>query len=60
MNQDKITEFVTVLSFALIFGAAAMLSVLYLSGTRLEVALLLIVVGTILSWKYLRKKFNRG
>jgi hypothetical protein len=60
MNQDKLTEFITVLAFALLFGAAAMLSVRYLSGTQLEVALLAIVVGTIISWKYLRKKFNRG
>ncbi len=59
MRSDKITEFLTVLVFAMAIGGAAMLAILYLEGTARIIALAAIIVTTIGSWNYLRKRFGR-
>ncbi|MCL6519841.1 MAG: hypothetical protein K6T99_08415 [Armatimonadetes bacterium] len=59
MRNDKITEFLTVLIFAMAVGGAAMLTILYLEGILRAVALIVIIAATIGSWSYLRKRFGR-
>lgn len=46
-------------SFAMAIGGAAMLTILYLEGTSRIIALAVIIVATIGSWNYLRKRFGR-
>jgi len=60
MRHEKVTEFITVLIFAMGVGALAMGSILYLNGMRLTYALLALVVVTISSWRYLRRRFGRN
>jgi 4-hydroxybenzoate polyprenyltransferase len=59
MRSGKLTEFITVLLFAMVVGAAGILSILYLNGTAQMIAIVLIVVAMIASWRYLRKRFGR-
>lgn len=58
--MEKITEFLTVLLFALVIGAAAVLSVLYLEGVTRGVAILFILVAAVVAWQYLRRRFGRA
>lgn len=60
MFGDKLTEFVTVLTFAMVIGAGAVLSILYLEETLRAIALFALVAATIVAWQYLRKRFRRG
>jgi len=60
MTGDKLTEFVTVLVFAMVVGAGAVLSILHLEGTARAVALFALVTSTIIAWQYLRRQFGRG
>lgn len=59
MRNDKITEFVTVLVFAMVVAAGASLSILYLEGFWRHAALLILLAATITAWQYLRKRFGR-
>ncbi|HEY3297853.1 MAG TPA: hypothetical protein VGK34_04280 [Armatimonadota bacterium] len=60
MKQNKITEFVTVLAFAIVAGAGGMFISSRLSGTAQAIALIALFAGIIISWQYLRKRFGRG
>jgi hypothetical protein len=61
MNEtpNKITEFVTVLSFALAIVAASMFFILNLSGLPRVMTLMVMIMISITSWSYLRKRFHR-
>lgn len=59
MNSDKVTEFTTVLVFAIAVGTAIMLAVQYLEGTVQAIVLILIGAAAITAWQYLRKRFGR-
>ena len=60
MQGNKLTEFVTVLVFAMIVGSATMLSIMNLEGVAQVGALIIILIATIVIWQYLRKQFGRG
>lgn len=60
MNHDKITEFVTVLIFAMIVGGGASLSILYLEGVARDVALGALIVIAVVAWQFLRRRFGRA
>ena len=60
MNADKITEFLLVLVFAMVIGTCAVLSVLYLEPLARGIAIFVLVVATITSWQFLRRRFRRG
>lgn len=58
--MEKITEFLLVLVFALVIGSCAILAVLYLEPLPRGIAIFVLVVGTVASWQFLRKRFGRG
>ena len=60
MSGDRLTEFVTVLAYALVISTVLMLSIFYLEGTVRVVALIALVTATIIAWQYLRRRFGRG
>ena len=60
MNREKISEFLTVLAFAVIVGGAAALSNLYLEGLYQTTALVAIVIAALILWQVLRKKFRKS
>jgi uncharacterized membrane protein YjjP (DUF1212 family) len=59
LNPEKLTEFITVLLFAMVIGAAGMLAVLNLRGVWLTLALTALTAATVTAWQYLRKRFGR-
>ena len=59
VNGSRFTEFITVLIFALVIGAATGFAIRFLQGRKLTTALLGLGAVTILAWRYLGKKFGR-
>jgi len=59
MRSDKLTEFVTVLIFAMVIGGGAMLAIMNLNGNALMFTLAILVIAAVASWQYLRKRFRR-
>jgi len=59
MSGEKITEFLVVLVFALVTGTCAVLAVQCLEGVLRAVALLVLLVGALTAWQFLRKRFGR-
>jgi len=57
---DRLTEFVTVLIFALMIGAAIALIIRCLEPALRPIALVILGVVVIAVWQYLRKRFGRG
>ena len=59
MGTDRITEFLTVLIFALTVGIGIWLVMSYLEGAAQGIGLAVVIAATITAWQYLRKRFGR-
>ncbi|HET6453255.1 MAG TPA: hypothetical protein VFI02_02525 [Armatimonadota bacterium] len=56
---SRFTEFITVLIFALVIGAATGLAIRFIHGRQLTFALLGLGAVTILAWRFLGRRFGR-
>ena len=61
MQNSKLSEFITVLVFALVIGAGVWLSTIYLkSDTARGILLIVLLAAAVIVLQYLRKRFQRG
>lgn len=60
MDKEKLYEFLSVLAFALLIGVLAVLSSLYLEGAYRTAARVVIVMGSLILWQVLRKRYHRN
>jgi hypothetical protein len=60
MENLKLKEFLTVMTFAIAAGVITTLIVLFLKDTPRAIGLILLGLASIICWNYLRRHFGRN